>query len=221
MREGKVLINVNGTVRDAVEILINFAQSKNADVIVASTHSRGTVERLFMGSFAESLMLQSSIPVGTVNPHAKVRERIRKVLFPSPLTKNFRQAFEIAVRLCKNLDAGLTLYYKEPFIPMLEASYEFVKYMEQDAIERKNEADRWREWAAQSQVPVELCFDARPGNVADEISGFIGTNNFDLVIMVSQTTDVGGPRVGSICRKVVRGAACPVLMLKTSDYVEG
>jgi nucleotide-binding universal stress UspA family protein len=62
--------------------------------------------------------------------------------------------------------------------------------------------------------------DPQPGNVAEAIEDYASKYNFDLIAMVSQTLDTDVPRVGSVCRKVVRGAQCPVWTIKTDDYDE-
>lgn len=221
MRNGKVVVNIKGAVRGAVAMLIEYAEEKHADAIVVSTHSRGAVAKFFMGSFAETLLLESPIPVITVNPHSKVREKISKVLFPTTLAEKFRPAFENVVKMCASLGASLTLLYKEPFIPMLEPSYELFRYLEQEAANRQKHAERFREWAKPYHVPIEVHMDTVPGNVASEISSYASEHNFDLIVMVSESNDFEGPRVGSICRKVVRASDCPVWTIKTDDNVKG
>jgi nucleotide-binding universal stress UspA family protein len=220
IQTGKVLVNRTGSLRHAVELVLEYALQKEADAIVVSTHSRGTVSRLFMGSFAENILLQSEIPVITVNPQTTIRESVSKVLFPTTFSKQFRTGFQKTVQLCAILNVGLTLFYKEPFIPMVETFPEFNKVLEQEARKRREEADRWRDWAKQYNVPIEIRMDTNPGNVAEEIEAFASKNNFDLIAMVSQTLDSDIPRVGSICRKVVRSAHCPVWTIKTDDYDE-
>lgn len=221
MKAGKVLIERDATVRAAVNRLLSYSEEEGADGIVVATHSHGIVTKFFLGSFAETLLLQSDIPVITVNPKTKVREKISKVLFPTPFYEKFRAGFEKTLELCAALGSSLTVLYKEPFIPMLDGSPELFRWLNEEADRRKREADRYRDLAEVRNVPIEVRIDSRPGNVADEISSYAKAHNCDLIAMVSQTSQFEGPRVGSVCRKVVRTAPCPVWTFKTDDYVKG
>lgn len=217
MKSGEVFINRKGTIRSAVEMLVEFARGKRAQAIVVSTHSRSAVQTLFLGSFAESLLLNSTIPVITVNPQAKIRERIGKVLFPTSFGDEYRPSFEKTVELCSTLGADLCAYYKEPFIPMMEPSFEFFRYLEEESSNRKMRSAWFRECAVKNRVNLEIRMDEKPGNVADEISAFASEHNFDLIAMVSQANAGDWPRLGSTCRKVVRQSPCAVWTMKTLD----
>lgn len=218
IRPGKIFIDRTNLRRNAVALVHEYALDKQADVIVAATHSRGALSRLFLGSFAETLLLQSEIPVITVNPGTQVRERISNVLFPTTFDKKFRAGFQRTVQLCAALDARLTVYYKEPFIPMMEVSQELVDVLAEMDRDRKAEAKLWQDWAQRQHVPMETRMDIVPGDVAKEIEAYARSHNMDLIVMVSETTDLDAPRVGSLCRKVVRQAHCPVWTMKTDDF---
>lgn len=217
MKEGKILLSRGATVRMTVQKLLEEAEERNADSIVVATHSHGAVERFLVGSFAETLLLKSEIPVITVNPNTKVREKISKVLFPTTFDERFQPAFEKTVELCSTLGASLTVFYKEQFIPMLHSSYELLQLLEEESLQRKRTAERYREWAKSKNVAIDIKMDSIPGNVAEEIVFFANEHRIDLIAMASQTSQFGAPRVGSICRRVVRKAECPVWTFKTDD----
>lgn len=215
--ESKVIVDQNGSTRSAVDSLIRHANQKNADAIVVATHTRSALSTFFLGGFAETLLLQSPIPVITVNPLAKVREKISKILFPTSLNKKFRKGFEQTVELAKKLDAEVTIFYKEPFYPMMELSPEVYELIEEQLSELKATAKDWANWAEAQHVPVKVHLDPQPGPVADEVVDFAAKGNFDLIALVSQTEMFEAPRVGSLCRKVVRTSPCAVWILKTDD----
>lgn len=209
LNAGKIL-TVHGTsVRTAANALLDFARENQADALVLSTHSRGIVEKFFLGSFAETLLLRSQIPLITVNPKSKVREKISKILMPSTFEPALRPSFERVLDLCSSLDASLTVFYKEPFVPMLEISYELLQLLEAEALKRKNEGEHYRELAQKRNVRLEICIDPKPGRVSDAIVDYSAGQSIDLIAMASHATDVG-PHIGSVCRKVVRSAECPV-----------
>ncbi len=49
--------------RDMAQQLVNFAQSEEADLLVLGTHGRTGLMHLLMGSFAETVMRQSTLPL--------------------------------------------------------------------------------------------------------------------------------------------------------------
>lgn len=218
LQKPRIFVDYKGSIRTSVEMLLDFALSKKADAIVVSTHSHGAVSKFFLGSFAETLLLQSDIPVITVNPQTHVRKSISRVLFPTSFQKRFRGGFEAAIELCASLGADLTLFYKETFVPAVKFSPELLKFLDEESVSRLHEINRCHEWARQHKVKLNIHEDTLPGNVAEAIQNFASQTKFDLIAMVSQTDDFKGPRVGSVCRKVVRNAHVPVWTFKTSDY---
>lgn len=57
-------------VGDPVTGLLDAAARWGADLIVVGTHSRGAIERFFVGSSAQKLVARSPLPVLTVRPPA-------------------------------------------------------------------------------------------------------------------------------------------------------
>ncbi|NJL25186.1 MAG: universal stress protein [Calothrix sp. SM1_5_4] len=82
MLPGKVIFNSKGGLRADFETLVQFAKGDRADMIVVATHARRGLQRVLMGSFAETLVLRSSVPVITVNPEAAIREKSLEYTFP-------------------------------------------------------------------------------------------------------------------------------------------
>jgi nucleotide-binding universal stress UspA family protein len=61
--------------KEEVSALLELARARDAELIVAGTHARKGLARLFVGSFAETLMRASEIPVLIVNPRFVPRSR--------------------------------------------------------------------------------------------------------------------------------------------------
>ena len=55
-------VSVKGT-RDMAQQLVNYAEEQNADLLVLGTHGRTGLMHLLMGSFAETVMRQSTLPL--------------------------------------------------------------------------------------------------------------------------------------------------------------
>ena len=64
-----------GSAKDAI---VKFIDEKDIDLVVVGSHGRSGMKRALVGSFAESLMRSSPVPVLTVRPNMKrVRQMTR------------------------------------------------------------------------------------------------------------------------------------------------
>jgi nucleotide-binding universal stress UspA family protein len=217
MSAGQVLLNQSYSTSSAVQTLIDHAEKRNADAILVATHARVGVPRFFLGSFAETLLLKSPIPVITVNPMTKVRERISKILLPTTFQSAFSAGFKQVAQLAKILDARVTLFYKEPYIPSAFISPPVYEYQKQEKSARALQAKEWQDWAARFHIPVDIHLDQIPGNITEAIDTYAKDKDFDLIAMVSQPDPVLVPLMGSIARQVVRSAPCPVLVIRAEQ----
>lgn len=66
-------LDASGTVLNGVAYneILGYAKRRNADAIVMGTHGRGGLQRLFLGSVAESVLREAPCPVIVVRDEAK------------------------------------------------------------------------------------------------------------------------------------------------------
>ena len=69
----KILHQPDSSFTLLVKKLAEYAGHSGAEAIIVGTHARTGLPRLLLGSFTESLLIQSEIPVITVGPQCKVR----------------------------------------------------------------------------------------------------------------------------------------------------
>ncbi|MGE0526596.1 MAG: universal stress protein [Bdellovibrionales bacterium] len=215
--QGKVLVNRSGSIRKDVQCLVEHAKKAGADAIVVATHARKGLSRFFLGSFAETLAMYSPIPIITINPESKVRERISNILFPTTFHSRLRPGFERAVQLAKALDARLTLYYKEPVVPTSNMTAEIYNYIAQENAARAKRAEEWQAWAVHMGVLTDVEFDKRPGYLISAIADLAKEKNFDLIAIASEADPALTVLMGSVARQVIRGAECPVWVINLGD----
>jgi nucleotide-binding universal stress UspA family protein len=214
MAQGKVLVNRMGTVRKDVRALLDYAKQTDADLIVVATHARRGLARMILGSFTETLVLNSTIPVVTVNPEAKARERISSILLPTTFDTHLRPSFERIVEFAKILGASLTLFYKEPDIPFKAMSLEIYRYLDAELLKKKSTAKQWQDWSNEYGVPTQLIIDQQPGHPIQAIEQLAIETNCDLIAIPTQTDPVSDAVSGSIARGIMRTAPCPVWVSK-------
>ena len=98
--------------------LLDLAESDGSPMLALSSHGRTGLGRLALGSFAEALLLQSKIPVLFLShSDRKVDPKIQRILFPTDLSRNSRQAFRLLLPQAKALGAEVILFYAVAVAP--------------------------------------------------------------------------------------------------------
>jgi nucleotide-binding universal stress UspA family protein len=219
VEEPQVLIQRKDLLRDAVRSFLSYARARKADLIVTGTHGYHGVPRLLLGSFAETLMLMSPIPVLVVSPAVRARP-IRRILFPTDLSPRSRLTFKRVCALARELDAQVTLLHviPHPIAPLLQTGVYLLgggwlsipDYMRESEKHARGVAERWQREAARDGIRMKIAFDTGHEGIGTAILRRAGEKDVGMVAMGSQRGAVGAAFVGSIAREVARSSQCPV-----------
>lgn len=200
---------------NAVAKLLKYSKDSGASFIVLGTHTRKKWERLFLGSFAESLILKSDVPVLVVNPRNPVRPKFSNVFFATDFSESSLAAYEQVLSFAKSLGAKVTLYYKFEYmvpetIKLLKAGADYRRYLETDRANKKQTAGQWVENAAKVGVKAKFILDEKPSFVADGIVKEAKKSKADIIAIVSTSGMLASYLLGSVARQVVRTSPVPV-----------
>ena len=208
-----ILENATASTRDSVEKLLVHAKNKKARLIVVSSHAHSGLSRFFLGSFAETLLLFSKIPVLVINPTTEVPKKFSHILFPTDFTHASEEGFEDTLILAKKFNAKVSVYHKT-ILPMVFSGEapDFGFYLDAEEKIKKEAAHSWLEKAKRYGVKCQMEFDATPGiGSADKaVVDFAEKAKVDLICMVTQSSNLSATFLGSTTRYVVRNAHCPV-----------
>jgi len=106
-----LVIAVESTsIQTAVEVLSRYADSVHAEAIVVSSHGRRGLDRLLLGSFAETLMSHAHCPIVVAHPGTRVNG-FTKMLFPSDLSEEGYRHFRDALEIARSLDLEIHLLH--------------------------------------------------------------------------------------------------------------
>lgn len=208
---------------DSVSTLLRYAKESGAALIGVSTHARKAMERFLFGSFAESLLMKSDVPLLVVNPHTEGSNELRSVLFPTDFSDASLVAFKALLESSFAKSVKVTLFHKlEYFTPytagVIVALPEYNAFAEADTKAKHETAKRWEELAKTHGVKVE-CVISNEGNFVEEaIFSEIKKRNPDMIALASNSGRVASAMLGSIARKVVRNAPCPVWVIHSSHF---
>jgi nucleotide-binding universal stress UspA family protein len=202
------------------ETLIDYINKRHADLVVMTTHGRGGLSRVWLGSVASDVMRNSSAPVLLTRPdESSSRTRLAhpfgSVLVPLDGSPSGEEALDHAMAVAGDKDVEYVLLHViTPILYMTDPVG--VAYPEQTEAELQSWAEsylneaaarvRARGFAAETRI-------LRHPHPARAILECAVASGADLIAM--ETHGRGGlARVlmGSVTDKVVRGSPVPVLV---------
>lgn len=219
LKEPKVLISVDVSLRNAVDKLIHHAKKWGAELIVISSHSQKSVSHFLFGSFAETLVLQSDVPVFIVTPRMHEIRKVEHIFFPTDLSAAARTAMEEVLPIARDWNARLTLFHKVDFVtrftlPSFQTGSLYADYLAEDVAWRKRELGQWAEDARKTGVEVDVKVDETSGKgIWESILERVAHLNGVIIAMASQTGPVSSAILGSTTRQVIRQATCPLWVI--------
>lgn len=94
-RQTRVLFEESSSTRRTVHTLIHHARKSEADLIVLTSHGRRVIGRVATGSFADTLLAESPIPLLFLPSNPTQMPWSDNVLFPTDLSPGSRRAFDL------------------------------------------------------------------------------------------------------------------------------
>jgi len=198
--------------------ILEVAEDADVKLIVVGTHGRTGLNRLRLGSVAETIVREAPCPVLTGGASDRTLSPAGAAWFGSPrllvavdFSLSSRAAFRFAVVLARRLRARMTLLHAaEPSGRSrsrdghIDASY-------------RRKAERWFQAAVSASRAGHMVNEriVIPGNPAEVILDQAKRVRADLIVMGSHgRRGLSLLMLGSVARSVVRQARSPVLVVK-------
>lgn len=210
-----VITENTSSLREAVDRLVEVAGEQKADLIAVSTRANKLSDRFLIGTFAETLLLHSNVPVYVTNPESVSRPEISKILFATDFSEGARLGFDQMLAYAKTVGASVTVFHKTTTPPSDSAlaAVTFMTALEQARDAAKVRGEEWVGYARNFGVKADLLLEQAPGSVATAIWRNAAEKSYSMIAMVGQTGALASYILGSATRQVVRGAPCPVWVL--------
>lgn len=210
---------LDGTVVDA---LASYSKHVGIDLVVMTTHGRGGLSRIWLGSVADSLVRSVDIPILVLRPrNAKVSAfgpqfGVDHIVIPVDGTDESERMLEHAIEFGQLTGARYSLVQvvappiqSTPAFVMPVGSDDFEQVREQaeTSLNRVAQSMRARGLVVQTTVVVQTQAAAGILEHSAECRG-------DLIAMATHGR-TGWPRLmlGSVADKVLRGSSVPLLLL--------
>lgn len=206
--------------RTVGQVLSEYIQDTQAEMVVMATHGRGGVKRAWLGSVADYLLRHVSVPVIVTRPGCNPEPGSDRILVPldgSPLAESvLEEVCAIATATNHHLTLLRVIQPVVRTLSMPEAPY--VEVDEDLTAMQRSEAEDYLE-SMEELVRVRgigcTTLALIAPNAAETILEVARPSRFTLVAMA--THGLGGVRrllLGSCTDKVIRGAELPVLVYR-------
>ncbi|NND72605.1 MAG: universal stress protein [Rhodothermales bacterium] len=200
-------------------VLLDYAQTIDADLIVAGTHGRRGARHLVLGSVAEELVRLSDCPVLTVNFDGRLEsDGELAVAVPVDFSEHSRFALSHGKALAFLLGARLEIIHviEEPlhpafYGPTLQSIYDVEPNLDEKVLEELKEFNR-----TTTGYPSDVTYTVVMGHPVHEILNFVEERKIDLLTMGTHgLTGIERFALGSVSERLVRRAPCPVFTVKS------
>lgn len=208
--------------REAVMCMLKYARKLNADAMLISTHARRGLERMAMGSFAETLITLAKIPVIVTNPTQAVPQNVRRILVPTDLGLKNTKFISMIATYAKALEAEIVLYYKQPdpLDPIVQQGVYALgggwvsaqSYIDDELQRKTRELEKLEQFLVKRGVKASHILDSSPGDLVESIDKTAREANCDMVSVVTHAGSWTATLLGSVARGLVRHAHVPVLV---------
>jgi nucleotide-binding universal stress UspA family protein len=209
-----------------VEALARYIEDTMIDLVVMTTHGRGGLSRIWLGSVADSLVRAVDVPMLLMRPQATMESAygrsfaVDKIVLPLDGTEESERMLEHAIEFGSLSAARYSLV--QVVAPPVQATAmaagigvdgwtnEAVEQLRQEAITSLNRvADRMRARGLVVDTAVVMQFQAASGILEHAVEAAA-----DVIAMATHGR-TGWPRImlGSVADKVLRGSPVPLLLL--------
>jgi nucleotide-binding universal stress UspA family protein len=229
---------LNGTLRelhhqvivregDVWEQLESILRHERIDLVVIGTHNRTGITKLVLGSVAEQIFRHASCPVLTVGPHSPMEAELpppnvpRPLLFPTDFSDSSRAALPYAISLASQIKTQLVLIHLLSDVPGADRT----TICKADEIARMRGEAQFDATRRLEQLVADVGLDTEPlciAKVAESAEGILSAARILRVSTIimglhrKAHIDLASHLPWSTAHKVVCGADCPVLTLRTS-----
>lgn len=143
---------------------------------------------------------------------------VKKILVPTDFSNYANYAGEVAYEIAKKISANLRFYHQLHFlVNFSELDKEVQKNCKQEFVDEKEVEQKFEELKLQYETGVPLETITGYGNLITEITESVEKDKIDLVVMGTRGRNEKFYSLGTNTMKVLRLAACPVLVVKSKQ----
>jgi nucleotide-binding universal stress UspA family protein len=191
----------------AAPVILARARSVATQLIVMSTHGRSGVRKWLLGSTAERVLRETTVPVLLVpsDPGPLSFEALARKASPMLVPVDFSRATTQQVKVAAGIAGALGLHV---LIGHVMEGVDLPMPEQIDASELMSERHR-RACQGLSSLALDSAMSLAPeiliasGNPVDEIADWVRNNHVGLLVMALHSDVDGGPRMGAVTYRAI------------------
>lgn len=215
----KVVIAPSASITCHVDTLIQEATAEGASWIAVSSKGKAGLPRLMSGSFTETLILRSPLPIWTLGHVHKEKLDFGRILFSTDFSPASQLAFERLLPKVKAIGGSLVVFHAVPplsgtepqwglyasaeWLPMKEIAEELLRKADQEAAAMVAQAEALG-------IRAKTIIEPTRGAISQMILDIAATEGAEILAMASQSGPLSAAVLGSRARQVVRQSEYPV-----------
>jgi nucleotide-binding universal stress UspA family protein len=197
-------------------VIVEYAATLGADLIVIGTHGRGGVEHALLGSVAERVVRTAVAPVLTIRKAPA--GPVTRILVPTDFSETADAALEYAELWAETVNASIQLLHVLDDPSAAETLATEANIAEAPALRAATLRDA-QSWLAHravhkagiTAIDSEIMF----GHGARTIADYATDRGIDLIVMGTHgRTGIAHLLLGSVAERLVRTAPCAVLTVR-------
>lgn len=195
--------------------ILRYAKNQKSQLLVLGSHGRAGLERLWLGSVAETVVQKSEMPVWVVKGNFQFPKNILLLTDFSPAS---RAGFALGLFFAKLFGARVHLLhvYEFPFVPsfsMIDVTEYELKIKES----RKEELTKWADEVRLAKLEVQAIL--KEGKVTEQVQNYVSEEKIDLLVMSTHgETGLFYKHLGSIAHHLVRHLPCSMLTVRPENF---
>ncbi|MEZ4519057.1 MAG: universal stress protein [Chloroflexota bacterium] len=223
--DSPVVVETVSVTGAAAESIVRYAEDHHIDLIVLSSHGRTGSSRWVYGSVAEKVLHHAPCAVAIIRAQTK-RDMFqnRSILVPLDGSTLAEQALEPAMALARSVGSDVVLLRVVPSpepLPEGLVTPGAITAEQRQMVEQseREEAEAYLQKIYNQLPTAHLFFDVAvtSGYVADAIVDYATAHNTDLIVMSSHgRSGISRWLYGSVAEKVLRGADCATLIVRST-----
>jgi nucleotide-binding universal stress UspA family protein len=204
--------------RPPARVIQEVALRMGVRMIVMGTHGRRGLRRLLMGSVTEEVVRHAASPVMVVPLSKKAMSKapVSRLFVPLDFSEHTDVVMEEAGIMARVFGAKVDLFHAVdmPYLPYVGLANDPLKDIQKRALKAAGE-ELEQLAATLHEGGLEVEVHKRTGPAGSTILEAARDNDADFIVMASHGRH-GLDRIllGSVTEKVLRGAACPVLVVR-------
>ncbi len=209
-----LIIEESSSNRSLVQALNSHAEDVGVEMILLTSYGRRLIGRLVLGSFADRLLAESSVPLFFLNSTDGKVSDTRHVLFTTDFSEASKKAFEIFLEQFEGIHPKVTLFHANPPFTLVYSHGlpfgipdHYAKDLNQFVQE---ESTLWLNFARAKNYEIDFRVSTDRESVVHSINRAFQELDVDMIALASSRGKSRTRVLGSVASSLFYQRACPV-----------